>query len=463
LERIHSFAKDISNRLPAKFAFGTATSSWQIEGDSKGRGSSIWDDFAKIPGRIVDGTSADPACDHIQRWREDLDQLSWLGVDSYRFSVSWPRVQPEGTGKMSRKGLAFYDQLLDELLKRKIQPVVTIYHWDLPSELQAQGGWPSVKMPDIFADFTEILADKFSDRVSSWATLNEPWCSAFLGYAAQIHAPGVGDPAQGIESAYRLMLAHARSAEVLRSHNAQNVGLVLNLTSVYGEDSEVDEAACHLDGLRNRIWLDLLTGKGIPQDVAARTAKIVDWSFVNPSELKEIAHPIDWLGVNYYDPIRISRLSHDDFDKPASDAARAFPGAPPFSFTPRKPQTSMGWEIDASSLTSTLVTTSKRLPNTPLVVTENGGAFPDVLVAGEVNDADRIDYYYQHLLAALAAIDMGVDLRGYFAWSMMDNIEWAEGWTKKFGLFHVDVGSQVRTPKASAHFIREILANRSFS
>ena len=453
-------ALDIASRLPKEFIFGAATASWQIEGDSAGRGSSIWDDFASVPGNIIDGTTADPACDHINRWRGDLDLLSWLGVDSYRFSVSWPRVQPDGEGKLSQSGLDFYDKLIDELLARKIKPALTIYHWDLPSTLQAKGGWTWEGIADAFAHYTEVLASRFSDRVERWATFNEPWCSAFLGYAAKIHAPGAGNPAQGLEAAYRLLLAHGRSVDVLRSHNAKNVGIVLNLTTVHG-DGEVAEAVEHLDGIQNRLWLDPLAGRGIPQDIVARTSQITDWSFVKESELTEITTPIDWLGINYYTPMRVAKPRNIQGGHIVGQSTAAYPGCPPIDFTPRGKLTEMGWEVDAASFAQTLITTAERLPNIPIYVTENGGAFPDHIIEGKINDLDRIDYFYQHINAALDAKDQGVDLRGYFAWSLLDNIEWAEGWTKRFGIFHVDVPTQVRTPKASAHFIREILAARN--
>jgi beta-glucosidase len=420
----------------------------------------MWDDFAKIPGNIIDGTTADPACDHINRWQEDLDLLSWLGVDTYRFSISWPRVQPNGEGAISQSGLDFYDHLIDGLLARNIKPAVTLYHWDLPSPLNAKGGWLWEGIADAFADYTEIVASRFADRVTSWATHNEPWCSAFLGYSARKFAPGHGVPAEGFEAAYRLLLSHARSMTVLRSHQAKNPGIVLNLTNVIGEGAELQEAVTHLDGLHNRIWLDPLAGRGIPADMIKRTESFVDWSFVKQSELDEIAQPIDWLGINYYTPTRIVKSGGAEKTFVVGQSDDAFPGTPPVEFAPREPRTAMGWEIDASSFTKTLVTTAQRLPGVPFYVTENGGAFPDVIVDGVIDDQDRIDYFYQHINAALDAKDQGVDLRGYYAWSLMDNIEWAEGWTKRFGIFHVDLETQKRTPKASAHFIKSILAAR---
>lgn len=452
---------DLARRLPADFRIGTATSSWQIEGSSQSRGRSIWEDFASIPGNIRDGANADPACDHINRWEEDLDLLAWLGVDSYRFSVSWPRVLPSETGKVDDAGLGFYDRLIDGLLARNIEPVLTIYHWDLPSALEAKGGWNWDGIGDSLAQYTEILAKKFADRVSMWATLNEPWCSAFLGYADKVMAPGKGDPAAGFEAAYRLLTGHAKSVEVLRHYNAKNVGIVLNLTTFIAEDEGAQGAAHHMDGIMNRIWLDPLAGRGIPLDIIENTKHITDWSFVNESDLSSISAPIDWLGINYYNPQRIASVSTGG-ESGLGNGQRldAFPGTPPIAFVPRGPLTEMGWEIDPTSLTTTLATTQERLPNVPLYITENGGAFPDPMVNGAIDDQDRVNYYATHLDAALDARESGVDLRGYFAWSLLDNLEWAEGWTKRFGLFHVDNVTQKRTAKTSAYFFRELIARR---
>jgi len=455
-----SDVNDLSSRIPADFRLGTATSSWQIEGSSHLRGRSIWEDFAAVPGNIRDGAQADPACDHINRWEEDLDLLTWLGVDSYRFSISWPRVLPEGMGKIDHSGLAFYDRLIDGLLARNIEPVITIYHWDLPSALESKGGWNWDGIGDAFAQYTEVLAKKFVDRTAMWATLNEPWCSAFLGYADKVMAPGKGDAAAGFEAAYRLLVAHANSVEVLRQYRAKNVGIVLNLTSFIAEDDGAKTAAHHMDGIMNRMWLDPLAGRGIPSDIIESTKHITNWSFVKQSDLALVAAPIDWLGINYYTPTRIAS-TNDAISNPGNgQRPNAFPGTPPIYFVPRGPLTEMGWEIHPQSLITTLKQTQERLPNVPLYITENGGAFPDRIVDGLVDDRDRVDYYARHLDAALTALEEGVDLRGYFAWSLMDNLEWAEGWTKRFGLFHVNNVTQVRTPKTSAHFYRELLARR---
>lgn len=453
-------AMRLANRFPSNFIVGAATASWQVEGDSKNRGSSIWDDFANVPGNISDGTKADPACDHVNRLEEDLDNLAWLGVDAYRFSVSWPRVMPGGKTK-NEAGLDFYERLVDGLRARNIKPVLTLYHWDLPSELQAIGGWNNPDIHNYFADYTELLAARLGDTVEMWATLNEPWVSAYLGYTTKIHAPGLGNPAKGFEAAYRLMTAHASGLEVLRSHNLQNLGTVLNLTAVIADDVQVEPVTDYVDLLQNRFWLDLLAGRPLEQKLFDNTSHITDWAFLDQDQLRKIAAPIDWLGINYYTPFRVIAASDQATQAVGQDYA-LFPGAPTgAAMNPLEPRTEMGWEIHAPSLTSTLIATSQRLPGVPLYVTENGGAFDDKLVDGEVKDAARVDYYLNHIGASLDALEKGVDLRGYFAWSLMDNIEWAEGLAKRFGIFHVDHLTQVRTPKDSAKLIRELTSLRN--
>jgi beta-glucosidase len=457
-----SSAKDLAARIDSEFTLGAATASWQLEGDSAGRGSSIWDDFAAIPGNIVDGATADPACDHVNRLEQDLDLMTWLGIDSYRFSISWPRVLPGGGSKRNQAGIDFYDRLIDGLLARNIKPALTLYHWDLPSELEAQGGWLNPDTAARFTEYADLLAGKFGDRVERWSTLNEPWVSAFLGYATKIHAPGLGKPAAGLEVAYRLMVAHSKAMQVLRGHGVANPGTVLNLTTIVSEDPECQPAVQHVDGLQNRIWLDLLAGRGLPADVVANTANLTDWGFVNQAELNDIAAPIDWLGVNYYTPNRIVPAGIDS-GKIVGQNSDVYPGTPGnVTFTAREPRTEMGWEIYAPAMTETLVATAARLPGVPLYVTENGGAFPDREFAadGTVQDHDRVDYLHNHIAAVLDARDQGVDVRGYFAWSLLDNIEWAEGLTKRFGLVRVDFETQQRTPKLSAHFIRELIRSR---
>lgn len=455
-ERLGALAK----RLPSDFVVGTATSSWQIEGNLEGRGSSIWEDFARA-GKIKDGSTGEPACDHVNRVGEDLELLKWLGVDSYRFSFSWPRIMRTGEGALNSEGIGFYDRLIDGLLERGIKPAATVYHWDLPSTFGDRGGWTWEPIADKFADYAAVLADKFADRVDSWATLNEPWVSAFLGYATDIHAPGAKDPARGLEAAYRLLLAHGRGIEALRANGAKNTGLVLNLTTMIAEDEGTLEAAKIMDGLQNRLFLDPVAGRGIPADVIEATKHITDWGFVKASELAEIATPIDWLGINYYTPNRIESPSETDKGFIVGQNTDVYPGMPDVTFVPQEPRTSMGWEIHASSMTTTLQETAERLPGVPLYVTENGGAFKDdELVEGHIDDQDRINYYLNHINAALDARDAGVDLRGFYAWSLFDNLEWAEGWKMTFGIVHVNQQTMERTPKASARMFKHLLEMR---
>ena len=461
MKSYRSLAESLSSRVPKEFLFGAATSSWQIEGSSQTRGSSIWDDFVKVPGAIVDRATADPACDHVNRLEEDLDLLARLGVDTYRFSVSWPRVMPGGKPAVDQKGIDFYDRLIDGLLQRGIKPSLTLYHWDLPSELQKQGGWASESIYDQFQYYTDQVSSRFADRVFSWATLNEPWVVAYLGNAAGIHAPGIKDPATALEVAYRLMVASGKAIEVLRSNGANNPGIVLNLTTIIADDEQIEPAARHIDNLQNRFWLDLLAGRGISDEILDSTRQFTNWDFVNDSGLKAAANKIDWMGLNYYSPMRVA-------SKPASGPGHIvgqvpdlFPGCPPVHFVPRKPQTDMGWEIHAPSLTTTLTRISKDLPDVPLYITENGGAFPDQLIDGVVDDQDRIDYFANHLNAAFDAIELGVDLRGYYAWSLMDNLEWAEGWTKRFGIVRVSENDLTRIPKQSFEFLRTVFEGRN--
>ncbi|BDQ00042.1 GH1 family beta-glucosidase [Aquiluna sp. KACHI24] len=453
-------AAPLAKRLPQGFVLGAATASWQIEGDSAGRGRSIWDDFADVPGNIKDGTKADPACDHVNRLESDLDLLKSLGLDAYRFSVSWPRVMP-GAKTASEQGLDFYDRLIDGLLERDIMPALTLYHWDLPSELQAIGGWTNPEIHKYFADYATLLGEKFADRVERWATLNEPWVSAFLGYATKIHAPGLGNPAAGLEAAYRLMTAHASGAVALRAAGAKNVGTVLNLTTAISDDPKVDHIADYVDLLQNRFWLDLLAGRGIDPLLVERTKQFTDWSFVSDQQLAQISKPIDWLGINYYTPFRVVPVSTEGGAWAVGQDFSLFPGTPAGGqMAPREPRTEMGWEIHPQSMTTTLQQTASRLPGVPLYITENGGAFPDNLVDGKVDDQDRISYYHSHISAVADAVDAGVDVRGYFAWSLMDNIEWAEGLTKRFGIVHVDYETMRRTPKASAEFLSALAKAR---
>ncbi len=448
--------------LPHDLEIGVATSSWQIEGDSAGRGRCIWDDFAEIPGAIVDGAGADPACDHVHRLDNDLDLLAWLGVDAYRFSISWPRLQPGGSGPISPTGLDFYDRLVDGLLARGIRPVATLYHWDLPSELGALGGWLERSTAQRFAEYAHLAAEHLGDRVDRWATLNEPWVSAYLGYAAGIHAPGMRDPEGSLRAAYHLMLGHGQAMLALREVDARNCGIVLNCQPIWADDDSAETAAAvrHIDGLHNRFFLDLLAGRGVPDDLRESCAPFADFSFVRDSDLPSIATPMDWIGENYYTVARVTTTG-ESAQRSVGAELSAYPGTPPCTFAPRPPLTEMGWEIVPEGLTAILTQIAEALPGVPIWVTENGAAIDDALIDGRVADEQRTDYIRRHINAALKARDNGVPLRGYFAWSLMDNIEWAEGLTKRFGIVWVDPHTQERTPKDSARWLRDAITRRN--
>jgi beta-glucosidase len=452
-------AAEIRARLPKDFVFGVATSSWQIEGSSSTRSESIWDRFAKIPGAIADGTNADPACDHVNRVGEDMDLIRDLGVGAYRFSVSWPRFMPEGTGPVAGVGASFYDRLIDGLLERGVTPAMTCYHWDLPQVLQEKGGWLSPDMPKWFADYAGALGERYSDRVKMVATLNEPWVSAFLGYALGIHAPGVINTPQSLEVAYRLMVASGHGIQALRESGVSQPGIVLNLTTVRADEPGVDAAQAHIDGLQNRLFTDLLAGRGVTEEIRASTEVLTDWAFVTDEGVKAAATPIQWLGINYYTPIRVAKPAPSGQATGVGQDTGGYPGCPPARLNPRPPFTTMGWEVDPTGLTDTLKETQAALPGVPLWVTENGAAYNDLVVDGQVFDPDRVSYLSGHLQATADAIDAGVDLRGYFCWSLMDNLEWAEGREKTFGIVYVNPETMERIPKESYRFFREVASS----
>jgi beta-glucosidase len=451
-------------KLPDDLEVGVATGAWQVEGAVAERGRCIWDDFAEVPGAIRDGTTGEPACDHLHHLDEDLDRMAWLGVDAYRFSVCWPRVLPRGWGEVSAAGLDVYDRVVDGLLARGIRPVVTLYHWELPSAVQAAGGWPARETAERFADYAEVVVGRLGDRVERWATHNEPWCAAFLGHAAGVHAPGERRPDRAYAAAYHLLLGHGLAVERLRAAGASQVGIVLNVIPTFAanDDETSVDAAEHVDGVQNRLFLDQLAGKEPPADVVAATAGLTDWAFVRDEDRALIGAPLDWVGENYYTVMRVAGHGTDGVDAVGQDAA-AFPGAPPMRFVPREPVTEMGWEIEPSGLGVALRQVADALPGVPLWVTENGAATVEDVTPERVHDPVRVEYFRRHVRALLDARVDGLDVRGYYAWSLLDNIEWAEGWTKRFGLIHVDPATQLRTPKTSARWWRDRLSSRATS
>jgi len=466
--------------FPEGFVWGAATAAYQIEGgvDVDGRGPSIWDTFAHTPGRVLAGASGDIACDHYRLWSQDLDLISWLGLSAYRFSISWSRWQPAGRGRIEPRGVEFYDRLVDGLLERGVQPWVTLYHWDLPQGLQETGGWADRDTADRFAEYAASVGEHLGDRVVGIGTLNEPWCSAFLGYAAGVHAPGIQDPAAAVRAAHHLMLGHGQAMSVLRAQNLDaELGITLNIYPVepLTERGEDLEAVRRIDGMMNRIFLDPLLRGEYPADVIADLAPVTDFSFVRDGDLKVISAPLDFLGENYYNPHVVTVAGTPEaVAAQARDKARGLDGMwsdAPDGWAPGSPwcgvdegvvfsgrglpATSMGWEVEPKGLAQVLDRLVTDYDCPPLYVTENGSAFEDTVVDGAVEDTERTDYLAGHLSACLDAIEDGVDLRGYFAWSLLDNFEWAWGYTRRFGMVHVDFETQQRTPKASAHYFRD--------
>ncbi|MEU7278115.1 GH1 family beta-glucosidase [Streptomyces sp. NPDC045431] len=453
--------------FPAGFRWGTATAAYQIEGaaDEDGRTPSIWDTFSRTPGKVRNGDTGDIAADHYHRMREDVALMKDLGVTDYRFSVAWPRVQPTGRGPAAQKGLDFYRRLVDELQAADIRPVATLYHWDLPQELEtadisgsaAGGGWPQRETAERFADYAALVASALGDRVATWTTLNEPWCAAFLGYASGVHAPGRTEPVASLRAAHHLNLAHGLAVRALRAAlpASAEVSLTLNLHAVRAlSDSDADQdAARRVDALGNRLFLDPVFHGRLPADLVADTAGLTDWAFVRDGDLEVTSAPVDSLGINYYSPTVVGAGTCDvPSPWPGSEAHVRFVPAP-------GPRTAMDWPVDADGLYELLVRLRDELPSVPLLVTENGAAYDDYAdPSGAVHDPERVAYLHAHLAAVHRALADGVDVRGYFLWSLLDNFEWAYGYGKRFGIVHVDFASQRRTPKDSARWYADVIA-----
>ncbi len=455
------------------FVFGSATASYQIEGAVRedGRGPSIWDTFSHTPGKVWNGDTGDVACDHYHRVEEDLDLMQQLGLESYRFSIAWPRIQPTGTGPANEAGLAFYDRLVDGLLARGIRPIATLYHWDLPQPLEDAGGWTSRETSFAFAEYARIVGERLGDRVQMWTTLNEPWCSAYLGYGSGAHAPGRTDGAAALAAVHHLNLAHGLAVQALREvvTNDPEFSITLNLHVVRPDGPTGAEAARRIDGLANRVFLDPMLRGTYPADVMEDTAGVTDWSFVHDGDLEQIHQPVDLIGVNYYSTVTV-RMWDGTGEKVVADGHKdmggtAWPGADDVEFLVQPgPYTAMGWNIDPSGLEDLLFSLHEQFPGTPLMVTENGAAFDDEVVDGgdgpRVHDDDRIDYLRRHFTAAHRARARGVDLRGYQVWSLMDNFEWGYGYSKRFGIVRVDYDTLERIPKDSARWYAELIRTR---
>ena len=455
----------MENTFPQDFVFGTATASYQIEGavNEDGRCPSIWDTFSHTPGATLAGDTGDVATDSYHRWREDLALLKDLGVDAYRFSIAMPRIMPTPNGVVNDRGLDFYERIVDALLKSGIKPVVTLYHWDLPQYLGDEGGWLNRKTAYALADYTSVVANRLGDRVDTWTTLNEPWCSSYLSYGAKEHAPGLGLGPGAFPAVHHLNLAHGLMVQAVRAELGESAkcSVTLNLALNRG-----DADACHrLDLISNRAFLDPMLRGRYPDELFAITKGICDWSFVQPGDLEQIHQSIDVLGINYYSTNLLAMGDRPQF--PQSTEASTAPGASDVDWLPTEgPHTDMGWNIDPDGLHDLLVRVHDNYPEVPLMVTENGMACKDQLVVNNdgdkaVHDADRIDYLQRHLAAARRAMSEGVPLTGYFVWSLLDNFEWYFGYAKRFGITYVDYATQERIPKDSFLWYRDFIASRS--
>ncbi|MGW3579948.1 GH1 family beta-glucosidase [Streptomyces rubiginosohelvolus] len=441
--------------LPADFTWGVATAAYQIEGAvaEDGRSPSIWDTFSHTPGKVDGGDTGDIACDHYHRVPEDIGLIKQLGADAYRFSVAWPRVVPGGDGPANKAGLDFYDRLVDGLLEAGVTPFATLYHWDLPQVLQDRGGWNVRETSEHFAAYASHVVERLGDRVKDWATLNEPLCSAWIGHLEGRMAPGLTDLTAAVRSSYHLHLGHGLAVQAIRAASSDaRVGIVNNLSPIEpASASEADLAAARrADGHINRWWLDPILGRGYPQDMVEEYGVELP---IQTGDLESIAAPLDWLGLNYY----FRQIVTADPDGTAPHARQvSVPGAR---------LTHMDWEVHAEGLEQLLLRLTEEYGVGRIYVTENGSAYEDVVAAdGSVHDPERVRYLEEHLAACARAVAKGAPLAGYFAWSLMDNFEWAYGYDKRFGLVHVDYATQRRTVKSSglryAELVREHAGRR---
>ena len=431
--------------LKDSFCFGTATAAFQIEGGIADRNPCNWDYFCEQKGKIADNSNGVVACDHIHRWREDFEILRAMGVDAYRFSISWPRVM-DSAGNVCQKGVDLYLAMLDWLNDNDIKPFVTLYHWDLPLHLDQRGGWLDRQTAYRFAEYVDAITRLFGDRVYSYATLNEPFCSAYLGYETGVHAPGISDVRAGRAAGHHLLLAHGLGMQVLRKNAPQAMnGIVLNISPTYpASNAEQDVLAAELADQQLNQWLfqPILDGS-YPE--ALNLLPEGSYPPVQDGDLDIISQPLDFLGINYY--------FREIYESDQCGGYQPIAVKPP-------PTTDMGWEIYPAGLTDTLMDLQQKYQLPPLFITENGAAMPDVVTNGVVNDTTRAQYIQDHLLALEQAVLQGVDVRGYFAWSLLDNFEWAEGYSKRFGLVHVDYETQQRIVKYSGDAFKQLLLSR---
>jgi len=433
-----------STMLSKDFIYGVATASFQIEGAADKRLPCIWDTFCATPGKIADNSNGNFACEHVKKWKDDIELIDSLGVDAYRLSISWPRViKLDGT--LNQEGINFYINILDELMRRNIKAFVTLYHWDLPQHLEDKGGWLNRETAYEFAHYVDLVSQALSGKVYSYATLNEPFCSSYLGYEIGVHAPGIKGREFGRKAAHHLLLAHGLAMKVLNKNSPESLnGIVLNFTPCYPvSSSEADLAAtAFADDYINQWYMKPVMQGAYPDIIeqlpAAHRPDIL------AGDMEIICQPLDFLGVNFYTRLRYEVSDTDYYHELPHQA----------------PMTDIGWEIYPPALTELLVSLHEKYELPPIYITENGAAMADKMVDGEVNDQDRVDYYNAHLNAVNDAILQGVNMAGYFAWSLMDNFEWAEGYSKRFGIVHVDYDTQVRTVKLSGKAYSQLITRR---
>jgi beta-glucosidase len=438
-------------KFPEQFLFGAATSAYQIEGSplADGAGASIWHRFSHTPGLTYENQTGDVACDHYNRWPDDVALMRELGLGAYRFSISWSRILPDGTGAVNERGLDFYRRLVDALLEAGIQPNVTLYHWDLPAALDDRGGWLNRDVSWWFADYAQVVFRALDDRVAMWATLNEPWVTSDGGYLHGTLAPGHRNHFEAPLAAHNQLRAHAAAVQAYRAFGTKPIGIVVNLEPKYAaSDSEEDAAAVkRADAYMNRQYLDPLFFGSYPPEMLEMFGE----AWPNLWDAADLVVPIDFLGINYYK----RGITKFDPSEPIERAVRVD--------NPRGTVTTLNWEVFPQGLTDILVWVTERYGRMPLYVMENGAAFydPPVAVDGRIEDPLRVDYLRAHLHAALDAVDRGVDLRGYFVWSLLDNYEWSAGFAKRFGIVHVDYEKQARTVKESGRFYADVISRRS--
>lgn len=434
--------------FPEGFLWGTATASYQIEGGvyEDGRGETIWDRFSHTPGAVYQFQNGDTACDHYHRWKEDVEIMKLIGLNSYRFSIAWSRIFPEGKGSLNIKGLIFYRNLIDTLLSENIKPTITLYHWDLPQALEDKGGWLNRDTAKYFAEYVGFLFNTFRERDILWITLNEPWVSAFLGYGFGVHAPGKKDMKGAFISAHNLLLAHGLAVQAFYESGAKGkIGITLNLSPIYpaSDKSEDKEAVKRQDAYTNRWFLDPVFYGKYPEDLWEKLIKF-RWAFdYLQDDLKIISLPVDFLGVNYYTRTIVQNEPTDPFL-----GVKRIPGP--------NEKTEMDWEVYPQGLYDLLVRLAKEYIKT-IYITENGAAFNDIVEDGRIRDEKRINYLKEHIKQAYRAIKDGVDLKGYYIWTLIDNFEWAFGYSKRFGIVYVDYDTQKRILKDSAYFYKKVI------